>query len=290
MGKALTLFWILISFTFLVAVFGLLGFVAYWWIYIPRHVYDQGLPARARVIDTWNTGVSLNEEPLGGLLLEVQPPSGAPYQVKKYCRATYDNEWVFQTGLEVDVKLNTAPPPRVVLVSPPCDLEMASILTIALIVLGTLFLFMGVPAIVGSWLIPLVRRLLPSTDLGEVGQLARATVLGMHETGWSVNDKPGVTLDLQVTPPGDMPYQVTTVQTVSPAELPLLYPGAEVHVKYDPRRPRRIQLMSEAKHYIEEPGIEERLEKLDLLYERHLISEEEYQRIRDGLLQTLSRV
>jgi formate hydrogenlyase subunit 3/multisubunit Na+/H+ antiporter MnhD subunit len=42
----------------------------------------NGVTAQAKVLEVWDTGVSINDNPQVGLLLEVSPPSGSPFQVK----------------------------------------------------------------------------------------------------------------------------------------------------------------------------------------------------------------
>jgi hypothetical protein len=43
---------------------------------------EQGLPAEATVLKVWDTGWTINDDPRVGLLLQVRPPGGTPYQVE----------------------------------------------------------------------------------------------------------------------------------------------------------------------------------------------------------------
>lgn len=257
--------------------FAAILFAAYWWIYIPRWVYNNGVSASARVVEVWNTGNMVNEAPLGGLRLEVQQNSGETYQVKKYCRVTFGSDWLFYEGTIINVKYNPGFPPRVVLTDTVCDLENASIITIPVTVLGSILL----TVFVANWIL----KTFMISDLSNNGEFASATVLSNKETGWTLNDKPGVKLELKVYPPGDNSYQTTSVQVVEPSDLPLLYSGREVKVKYDPRHRNRLKLVSIGEHKAVETS--ERMEKLEEIYNRHLISEEEYQMLREGILKSI---
>ncbi len=47
-----------------------------------RELLTRGESAQATIINLWDTGTSVNDNPLVGLLLEVRPASRPPYQVK----------------------------------------------------------------------------------------------------------------------------------------------------------------------------------------------------------------
>jgi hypothetical protein len=266
-----------LSFGWKFAIFLLLTFAAYWWIYVPRWVYTNGVSATARVVEVWNTGNMVNEAPLGGVRLEVMPISGDTYQVKKYCRVSFGSDWLFSEGNIVNVKYNPGFPPRVVLTDTVCDLENASIITIPVTVLGSILL----TVFVANWIL----KTFMISDLSNKGEFPSATVLSNKETGWTLNDKPGVKLELKVYPPGDNSYQTTSVQVVEPSDLSLLYPGREVKVKYDPSHRNRLKLVSIGEH--KAVNTSERLERLEEIYNRRLISEEEYLQLREGILKSI---
>jgi hypothetical protein len=64
------------------------------------------------------------------------------------------------------------------------------------------------------------------------GAQARAVVLSVQDTGMTINDNPRVQLTLQVSPEGEIPFQVTKKKTVSRVSIPR--PGDEFIVRYDP--------------------------------------------------------
>ena len=44
-----------------------------------KRIRAHGIPATARVLDIWDTGISVNDNPVVGLFLEVHPADGASY-------------------------------------------------------------------------------------------------------------------------------------------------------------------------------------------------------------------
>jgi len=47
-----------------------------------QKLLQEGLPAQATIIKIWDTGITLNDNPQVGMLLEVQPSSGEPFRVE----------------------------------------------------------------------------------------------------------------------------------------------------------------------------------------------------------------
>lgn len=66
------------------------------------------------------------------------------------------------------------------------------------------------------------------------GADAQATVLGLQQTGTYVNMNPQVIITLQVSPPGQTPFQAQTSTILPMVAVPQVQPGAVINVKYDP--------------------------------------------------------
>lgn len=50
---------------------------------VAREIRAAGLPAEATVVQIWDTGVTVNNDPVVGFLLDVRPADGrAPFQAK----------------------------------------------------------------------------------------------------------------------------------------------------------------------------------------------------------------
>ena len=47
-----------------------------------QSIAEKGQPAAATLLEYWDTGTTINDDPLVGMLLEVRPLGGSPYQSK----------------------------------------------------------------------------------------------------------------------------------------------------------------------------------------------------------------
>jgi hypothetical protein len=75
----------------------------------------SGEPAQATVLQLWDTGVSLNDNPQVGLLLEVRPHNRPAYQVQTKSFISRLNVSQVQTGAVVAVKVDPTNPAKVAL-------------------------------------------------------------------------------------------------------------------------------------------------------------------------------
>jgi hypothetical protein len=76
---------------------------------------NAGIPAQATVIKFWDTGASINDNPVAGLLLEVRGPNGAPYQVQTKSMIPRLSVGMLQPGAIVQVKIDPQNQQRVAL-------------------------------------------------------------------------------------------------------------------------------------------------------------------------------
>ena len=132
---------------------------------------------------------------------------------------------------------------------------------------------------------PFLRILFP----GEIknGITAQARVLKVWDTGVTVNENPQVGLLLEVSPETGEPFQAETKTIVSRLNVAQVEPGIKAEVKYDPQKPQRLQLQT---LHIKSPTTTKaaaRMEELNELREKGLITEEEYRRKREEILKAL---
>ncbi len=67
----------------------------------------------------------------------------------------------------------------------------------------------------------------------------------VRDTGVTLNDDPQIELLLQVAPPGGIPSSQAKANTyVSRLESARVRPGIVAQVKYDPKKPQRVQILS----------------------------------------------
>ncbi len=144
----------------------------------------------------------------------------------------------------------------------------------------------GVLIISALAILPFLRILFPSEIKG--GMTAQARVLKVWDTGVSINDNPQVGLLLEYSIMGSSPLQVEDKTVVSRLNAALVQPGVTAEIKYDPKNPQRIQIIS---LNIESPAPAQdasiRLEELNELHDKKLITEEEYQQKREEILKSL---
>ena len=69
-----------------------------------RSVRSEGLPAQAKILKIWDTGTTINENPLVGMLLEVHPPGGAIFQAETEQTISRLQIPMIQPGMELEVK------------------------------------------------------------------------------------------------------------------------------------------------------------------------------------------
>lgn len=77
-------------------------------------------------------------------------------------------------------------------------------------------------------------------DLAARGASAQARILKIWDTGWTVNQDPVVGMLLEVHPPDRDAYLAETKALVPRLQVPLIQPGNEIPVRYDPEDPTRV--------------------------------------------------
>ena len=80
-------------------------------------VMKTGVDAMATIVRTWDTGVRINDNPQVGMLLQVQPPGGAPFQAEVRQTVSIVQISMFQPGAQLQVKYDPANPSRVAIAS-----------------------------------------------------------------------------------------------------------------------------------------------------------------------------
>ncbi len=78
-----------------------------------RELLATGENAQATIVNLWDTGTSVNDNPLVGLLLEVRPASRPPYQVKTSLLISRLQIPQYQPGRVLAVKLDPTNPEKV---------------------------------------------------------------------------------------------------------------------------------------------------------------------------------
>lgn len=189
-----------------------------------------GADAMATLIRTWDTGVRINDAPQVGMLVEVQPPGGAPFRAEVTGTIPIVHLSMVQPGARLHVRYDPAVPGEVALVS----------------VIGTAATPDGPPAIS---LVNrreaeriLEQRQAAHLEILRTGTPAPAKVLEYAPSGITVNgDNPAVSLFVEVQPPGSRSFTAYVFGIpIVEASIPRYQPGRMVRVRYDPGNLTRV--------------------------------------------------
>ena len=142
-------------------------------------------------------------------------------------------------------------------------------------------------AIIGLSLVPFFKIFFTGTIKN--GVTAEATILKVWDTGVSINDNPQVGLLLEVHPLTGTVFQVEAKKVVSRLQTSLIQPGVKAQVLYDPANLKRVEVKS---FQVETaaPGIGEvemRLNELNRLRDKELITKDEYDKKREEIIKSL---
>jgi hypothetical protein len=103
-----------------------------------------------------------------------------------------------------------------------------------------------VPAIFGiiaiAWLILRAKGARQDRILLERGARAEATVIDARDTGVTVNNEPLIDLHLEIRPQEGEPFRTQKRIVVSKLQMGAFYAGMCIHVRFDPRKPRRVAI------------------------------------------------
>ncbi|HNT25066.1 MAG TPA: SHOCT domain-containing protein [Anaerolineales bacterium] len=123
---------------------------------------------------------------------------------------------------------------------------------------------------------------------------ASAKVLKVWDTGVSVNDNPEVGVLLEVRPPLGAPqggsFEMEAKTLVSRLNAALVQPGVAAKVRYEADQPKLMEVLSfdletsQADRAAWRPSSVERLQELADLRARGLVTEEEYARKREEII------
>jgi hypothetical protein len=137
----------------------------------------------------------------------------------------------------------------------------------------------------GIVIVPVLRTLFPSEIKNGVNAPAR--VLQVWDTGVTINDNPQVGLLLEVSPAGAMPFQARAKTIVSRLNVALVQPGVAAEVRFDPKKPQRLRILTLHVQGTSAADAATRMEQLNELRDKGLITESEYREKRQEILKSL---
>jgi hypothetical protein len=82
----------------------------------------------------------------------------------------------------------------------------------------------------------------PDRTILQNGIPAKATIVGVQQTGVMVGHQPQVLMLLEVEPPNGSPYQAQARAVIPMVNIPQFQPGARISVKIHPADPSQVVL------------------------------------------------
>jgi|SRR5688572_22420159 len=105
----------IVGFTFVILALVFGGMFLSW--RVKQRVLQTGVAATATIVRVWDTGTRINDNPRVGMLLQVQPATGAPFQAEIKETVSIVQMPMFQPGAQLEVKHDPAQPTSVAIVS-----------------------------------------------------------------------------------------------------------------------------------------------------------------------------
>jgi hypothetical protein len=190
---------------------------------VKQQVMQTGVEARATIVRTWDTGARINDDPVVGMMLQVQPSGGPSFQAEVNETVSIVQIALFQPGAQLQVKYDPADQRRVAIVS---------------VITGSAA---GAPG--GSSMMNtqqaeqlLTRYQAENERLLTSGVSAPAKILQYMPMGVNVNgNNPAVNLIVEVQPAGVASFTAQAHgNVIAEASVYKFQPGQMVTVRYNP--------------------------------------------------------
>jgi hypothetical protein len=186
---------------------------------------QTGLDATAVIVNTWDTGMRINDNPRIGMELQVQPPNGAPFQVRIEQTVSIVHMPMYQPGVNLQVKYDPADPRNLAIVGVLGSAQP-----------GGMPGYPGAaPAVTQAQADQWAVQTKALQDSLSNGPTAPARVVQYQPAGFFVNgNNPAVNLQLEVQPPTGPKFVALTQCVVNASAVAKYQPGQMVTVHYNP--------------------------------------------------------
>ncbi len=132
---------------------------------------------------------------------------------------------------------------------------------------------------------PFLRIFFPAAIKNAV--TAEAKVLKVWDTGTTVNENPQIGLLLEFNSAEGVPLQAEAKTIVSRLDAALIQPGITAEIEYDAQKPQSVRVATLHVKSAAPTGAVARMEELNELRAKGMITEEEYQQKRQEILNAL---
>jgi hypothetical protein len=194
-----------------------------------NRLLKTGVSATAVIKELKDTGVTVNNAPQIKLLLEVTPPTGAPYLVQTKTLISRLETSSFQPGMVLPVKIDPNNKNKIAIdrtggasYSDGASYSAGDSRSNA----------SGMTQQEAQAMLEKVND--ENNRIMAYGQSAKAIVTNYKWLGVYVNGQnPFVSLDLEVLPDSDKPFKASAKGVIKDTSVPKYQPGKEIWVKYD---------------------------------------------------------
>lgn len=190
-----------------------------------------GISADGTVLKIWDTGVTINDNPQIGLLVEVRPQTGMPFQSETKLVISRLDVGAYQPGMKVNVRYDPNDPSKVAIESVAGGGGFAMKQNYS-------------PSEIKQMEEMLTKINNENTALMAYGESARAIVLKYMPMGINVNgNNPAVTLELEVLPDSRKSFKGTAKGVIAEQSVSKFQPGEEIYVKFDPNDTSKVTIV-----------------------------------------------
>jgi hypothetical protein len=199
-----------------------------------NYIMKNGKDAEATIIETWDTGVTVNNSPQIGMLVEVRQPGRPPYQTKTKSVVSRLQVQYYQPGMVLGVKVHPTKPNKIAITS----------------IGGGAGGDMGYSGAGSTMSKEEAERIVKEIDefnklVEAYGQKADAIITAYSEIGINVNgDNPAVKLGVKVIPEDGGSFNAETRGIIKKESVFKYQPGREIFVKFDPSDNSKVVILS----------------------------------------------
>jgi hypothetical protein len=207
----------------------------YWIFFRPMiqrsRLLKTGISAEGTVLKIWDTGVTINDNPQIGLLVEVRPQTGMPFQSETKLVISRLDVGAYQPGMTVNVRYDPKNQSKVAIENVTGGSGLALKQNYS-------------PSEIKQMEEMLTKINNENTALMAYGESARAIVLKYMPMGINVNgNNPAVTLELEVLPDSRKSFKATAMGVIAEQSVAKFQPGEEIYVKFDPNDTSKVTII-----------------------------------------------
>lgn len=211
----------------IVGVFALI----YWIFFRPmisrNRIIKTGEQRNGKILEVWDTGVTINNNPQVGMLVEVKDKSGKTYQTKTKLVVSRLEVNDVRPGLNVVVRVD------------PKNEQKIAIESFGAMQAGAGTVSMDEYQKSMQKMLELFDN--ENKDIMLSGTSAEAKVISYYDLNVKVNgENPFVMLFVEVHPGLKEPFYADVKGVIAIQSVPKFQPGEMITVKYDPKNPRRV--------------------------------------------------